>query len=386
MALVNGPGSFYLMRFLLGVAEAGAYPGICYYLTAWYSEAQYGVAYSYIPTGSAFSGVIGGALAAVILQLDGVAGLPGWRWLFVVEGIIPVALGLALPRLLPLGPADAKFLAPADAAWLSKRQAREQQLRQTTSAAAEGRPWDAVRAAARNKSVWWCLAIWLTLTCSYYGILFFGPLIIQQVLNPNCRISDTGARDEHCPSKVDVRILLLSSVPYVAAIAAMTLNARHSRRTRERKLHMAVPMLFAIAGLVLTPLLGAYPALGFLAVIVATAGVWAVYGPMSELWGELDSGAAHAASFAIVNGGGNLGGLFGPLIIGSLTTSAGDFTAPFFLLAALMGVSAILVLAFPERRDARGLRGAASVASVDAEVVSEGAILLDTVADPADAT
>ena len=101
MALVNGPGSFYLMRFLLGVAEAGAYPGICYYLTAWYSEAQYGVAYSYIPTGSAFSGVIGGALAAVILQLDGVAGLPGWRWLFVVEGIIPVALGLALPRLRP---------------------------------------------------------------------------------------------------------------------------------------------------------------------------------------------------------------------------------------------------------------------------------------------
>jgi len=202
--------------------------------------------------------------------------------------------------------------------------------------------------AARNARVWWLAAIWFTAICSYYGILFWGPLIIQQVIDPTCKI--TGSDPEGCPGKTDPRVLLLSTVPYVAATAALLLNARHSQATGEVRWHIIVPMALCAAGLVLTPVLQRLPAASFCVLTVATAAVWSIYGPTSRLWAETDSGAASAASFALINGGGNLGGLVGPIIIGVFTTRDGDFLPAFAALAGLMVVSAALVALLPLRR------------------------------------
>ena len=173
---------------------------MAFYLCQWVAERDFGVAWVAVIAGSPCSGILGGFLAAVILQLDGVAGLAGWRWLFLLEGLVPVGFGLALPFLLPLGPEQAKFLSADDAAWLGERQRKEEQERRAASRA-EG--LHAFKAALTNPKVWWAASILATKACAYFGLIFFGPLVIESLISPDCAL---GARPELCPEKTDVKV------------------------------------------------------------------------------------------------------------------------------------------------------------------------------------
>lgn len=173
---------------------------MAFYLCQWVAERDFGVAWVAVIAGSPCSGILGGFLAAVILQLDGVAGLAGWRWLFLLEGLVPVGFGLALPFLLPLDPEQAKFLSVDDAAWLGERQCKEEQERRAASRA-EG--LDALKAALTNPKVWWAASILATKACAYFGLIFFGPLVIESLISPDCAL---GARPDFCPEKTDVKV------------------------------------------------------------------------------------------------------------------------------------------------------------------------------------
>ena len=162
-------------------------------------------------------------------------------------------------------------------------------------------------------------------------------------------------------------MLLLSSIPYSFALAFSLLNSWHSRKTREKKLHCIVPMAVSTLGLLLAPLLRGVPALAFVCVVAGVAGVISAMAAVSTLWAHLDAGEAHACSFAVINSGGSVGGLIGPLIIGSLTTSTGDFGPAFWVLAGIMAVSCTLVALWPTKGHTRLPAGLAltSLGSVD---------------------
>lgn len=284
------------------MAEAGYYPGSSMFLNQWITGAEFGQAYSILTLGSCTSGIIGGPLAILFLSLDSVAGLRGWQWLFLVEGIPTVLLGLLFPFVVPRSPSHAAWLTPAEARWLEARalaSAREKPGH-STKAPTWRSSAAAVKAAATNWRVWYLGLVHMCGLCSYYGILFWGPLLVREIVHGGA------ARGRN----VDPKVIGLSMVPYAVASVALTWNAWHSRRTREVRWHAVVPLTTAACALAaLGPLAqSGHKGLAIVALVVATAGSWADHGPRATMWEGLMAGESQAAAFAIINSLGNVGG------------------------------------------------------------------------------
>jgi ACS family tartrate transporter-like MFS transporter len=331
--LVKGVHSFCVMRFLLGVTEAGFFPGILFYLTQWFRARDRARAVALFMTAGALAGVIGNPLSGALLRLDGLSGVKGWQWLFFLEGIPAVLLGILVLRTLPDRPARARWLHPKEREWLDAELEMERTRKERLSRPSFG-------AALSNGRVWLlCLVAFLTSSCGNALDLWLPEILRRQVGGSEFQVS------------------LLAAVPYVAAALIMVVVAVHSDRTRERRWHVALPAFLAVVGFLLS-VRTANPLLSLAAFSCARAGLSAGLAPFWTFPGNLLSGSAAAGGVALINSVGNLGGLLAPWFIGRLSSASGSFSGGLLLLAtSCLGIG-IVILALPNvEAQPKGFRG-----------------------------
>lgn len=320
MMFVTGPLSFYVLRFLLGVAEAGFFPGVILYLTYWFPARQRAKTVAMFMTAVAMAGVIGGPVSGVLLGLDGLAGLAGWQLMFLVEGIPAVILGFVVLAYLPDRPSQARWLEAGEGRWLEGALEREERIKTAH------REYT-IREALTNGKVWVLCGVYFGVVTSLYGISFWLPTIIGEFSGLN-----------------ELFVGLLSAIPYVAATIGMVVFAWHSDSTGERRWHVAVPAALAAVGLVLTGLVGDS---GVAQMLVLTLGAMGIYSCLGTFWtlpAAFLSGTAAAAGIALINSVGNVGGFVGPYAIGYIRDATGSNYGGMLVLAALILLAGILAL------------------------------------------
>ena len=317
MAVSSSATSFYTLRFLLGVAEAGFFPGIILYLTYWYPRHHRARIVALFMTAIAVSGVIGGPLSGWLLSIsEGWHGLAAWQWLFILEAIPTVLLGAAVPFLLADRPAQARWLTEAEIAFLEGQMAQDEQAK-----AAEGHRAHRVRDAFLSPKVWLCCAIYFGAIVGLYGTSFWLPQIIKDKL-----------------TQVDWQVGLYSAIPWACAAIGMVIVGRHSDRTGERRWHIGLSAFTAAAAFAASGIPGLHPYLVLAILAVAITGVMSTISCFWALPTSILSGTAAAAGIAWINSVGNLAGYLSPEMIGWLKTH-------YSLQAALNGVGAALAIA-----------------------------------------
>jgi ACS family tartrate transporter-like MFS transporter len=322
-AFVHDQASFYALRFLLGAAEAGFFPGMIYYLTLWFPALRRAHMVAAFMAAVPLAGIIGSPLSAAILGMDGVLGLAGWKWLFLIEGAPAVLLGFAVLAWLPDGPADAAWLSADERAAIAASLAREP--------AAEHRDlWPAVR----EPRVWLLVLPYFGVVLTLYGLSFWMPQIVKAMGYTNLQ---TG---------------FLVALPYVLAAAAMILWGRRSDRQGERIGHFVLPALLAAAGFAGAAFLPGNQAV-FVALTVATVGVYACLGPFWSVPAGFLGATAAAAGIALINSLGNLGGFAGPALIGWVMRTTGGYASAMglFALVAVVAALAMVLVAWIENRN-----------------------------------
>lgn len=330
-AFVQTPLQFYGIRFLLGLAEAGFFPGIIFYLSSWFPTKERASAVSRFMTAVAVAGIVGGPISAWLLSLDGMAGLAGWQWLFLLEGVPSLVLGILVLRYLPDRPADARWLSAGERTALSARMAED--------AAQGGAHEIGLRQVLLHGTVWRLAVLYFMLAMGLYSISMWLP----QILKGMSGLGNTG-------------VALTSSIPYLAAAFAMVAVARHSDRKNERRLHTAAMAALGALGLALSAL-PLPPILGLLALCIATVGVLSAFGPFWALPTAFLAGPAAAAGIALINSVGNLGGFAGPYLIGRVRDATGGFAGSLLTIAGMLLMGSALAISLRrapagERNDA----------------------------------
>lgn len=311
MMLIKSPTGFYTMRFLLGVAEAGFFPGIILYLTYWFRSRDRARTVALFATAGTLAGFINSPVSGKLLQLDGVWGWAGWQWLFFLEGIPAVLVGILVFIVLPDRPPDARWLTESQKAWLQTELAREE------AEAGPGQQHRLQEVFASGR-VWLLCAIYFLLNVGTYGFEMWLPQIIKG--------SSTGS---------DFRIGLLNAIPYLAATICMVLVGRHSDRTGERRWHIACVAIASATGFVLSATTGNLM-LSLAALALAFSGIKSVLGPFWALATAFLSGTAAAGGIAWINSVGNLGGFFGPTVVGYIRKATGSYAAALGALAVAL--------------------------------------------------
>ncbi len=321
MMFVRTPMHFYVLRFLLGVAEAGFFPGIVFYLSQWFPATMRARAQSRFMLGIPLANTIGGFVGGWLLTLDGRLGIAGWQWLFVLEGIPSVLLGVSVLFVLTDKPADARWLDGQQREWLVARMQRDED----TSRAPHGLP---PLRALRNGFLWLTAIAFMLVNTGAYAYQFWGPTIIRDTLGTSS--VETG--------------YVVALIGVVSAIT-MLLVSKSSDRMNERFLHAAGSVLLVCVGAAGVALLPT-PALRICALALMPMGMCSFLSPYFCLPGMLFRGSALAAAIALVNSIGNVGGFLGPNVIGTLVSVTGSNDGAFLSLAALafVGASIIVVL------------------------------------------
>ena len=310
--------SFYVIRFLLGAAEAGFFPGIILYLTYWFPAERRGRATSLFMSAVAVAGVLGGPVSGWILKsLNGTHGLAGWQWLFLLEGLPSIVLGFVVLFYLEDRVKDAKWLTQSERELIARDIAAEE------STKSEG----GIYTALFNPKVWLLALVYFCFVSGLYGISFWLPTIIKSL----------GVADP-----LDVG--LLSAIPWSFGIVAMYFGARSADRLRERRWHAAVAALAGAAGLVISVSSHGHPVMAMAGLTLATMGIMTT---LPIFWGlptALLSGTAAAAGIAFINSFGNLSGFSAPFLIGVIKDVTHSTDAGLHLLAGLLFAGALLVL------------------------------------------
>ena len=309
MMFVRGPLSFYLLRFLLGVAEAGFFPGIIFYLSQWFPAAVRARAVARFVTAIPVSGVIGGPISGALLGLHGRLGLAGWQWLFLLEGLPAVVLGVVVLFYLPDRPEGATWLAAEQRRWLMERLAAERDR------CVERHDFSVVRTL--SSGVVWQIGLLGFLSISF-GQYALG-LWLPQILRGFSGLSN-------------LQVGFVSAVPNLAAAIAMVIFAAHSDRTGERTLHIATASAVAAIGFLGSALVQS-PGLAVMFLSIAAAGLLSAHGPFWPLPSKFLTGTAAAGGIALINSLANLSGFVGPYAIGLLNSGNGDFRRGLLLLA-----------------------------------------------------
>lgn len=317
MALSDSAASFYTLRFLLGVAEAGFFPGIILYLTYWYPRQHRARMVALFMTAIAMSGVIGGPLSGWLLKVsEGWHGLAAWQWLFILEAIPTILLGAAVPFLLADRPSKARWLTPAEQDLLEANLAADE-LTKTQQGHQAHRALDAFKSG----KVWLCCAIYFAAIVGLYGTSFWLPQIIKDTL-----------------TKDDWEVGMYSALPWGCAAIGMVLVGRHSDRTGERRWHIGLSALVAAVAFAVSGLPGLPPHAVLAVLAVAITGVMCTISCFWALPTAILSGTAAAAGIAWINSVGNLAGYLSPEMIAWLKKH-------YDLQAALNGVATALAIA-----------------------------------------
>lgn len=351
MAFVHDEWTFYALRFALGLAEAGFFPGIIYYMTSWFPRSYRGRAVAWFMVAAPLSSLLGAPVSGWLMTFDGLFGLKGWQLLFVVEGLPAMVLGLACLFFLTDRPRNARWLEQAEREWLESvvEQEKAEQARQ------------------HGTEVWRAfvdIRLWgLTLVLFGFigGMIGFSLWLPQIVKGLGLSVLETG---------------LVTAIPYVFAAAGMVYWGRHSDRTGDRAWHTAISGLLACVGLAAAALTTSAP-LTLVMLSVAALGLFSGAPPFWSWASSTFSGAAGAVGIALVNSFGNLGGFFGPTIFGWLKSTTGSFTYSLLALAAFPFAAALIAIAldFGSRREQSLALARSAQAKADKLVQRKGASL-----------
>ena len=323
MMLVQTPTMFYILRFLLGVAEAGFFPGIILYLTYWYPAARRSKVTSLFMTGIPMAGVIGGPLSGWILTtFDGRNGLAGWKWLFILEAVPSILLGVMVLFYLNDKISDATWLNPAQKALLQRNIDDDGAHIEDHS----------VLGAFRNGKVWILAAAYFGFIMGLYGVSFWLPSLVKA-----SGVTNT------------TTIGWLVAIPYDAAVASMIWTSGHSDRTGERRWHIAIPALIGALGLVASILVPQTP---FWAIVTLTVATMGILTSLAQFWclpPAFLAGAAAAAGIALINSVGNLAGFVSPFIVGWIKDLTGSTNNGLLVIAASLVVGSLIVLSMSKK-------------------------------------
>jgi MFS transporter, ACS family, tartrate transporter len=319
MIFVSDARSFYSLRFLLGAAEAGFFPGVILYLKNWFPAQARARTVARFMTAAPLSGVVGGPISGALLGVHLAGSLAGWQWMFLMEGIPAVLLGGVTLAYLVDRPEEARWLRGDEREWLVETLRREREV----SAGGAG---DGAFAALRSGRIWMLALVYFGLNTVSYGVSLWLPTLIRSLSGVS-----------------NLMIGVLSAIPYVAAAIAMVLVGLHSDHSGERRWHTAVPAFcgaLALVGAAYSSSVGP----SIVAISVAVLGVFSMMGPFWSMPTSLLSGTAAAAGIAFINSVGNLGGFAGPYVIGLVRTSTGQFRGGLLLIGGALAVSGAVVL------------------------------------------
>jgi len=319
MMFVDSVASFYVLRFLLGAAEAGFFPGIILYLTYWYPAHRRARMVAVFMSGVAVAGVVGGPLSGWIMKtFAGLHGLSGWQWLFLLEGVPSMLLGVWTLFYLDDGIRSAKWLSEGD------KQTLEQAI------AEDGKQQQHMPLAQMfsNGKVWLLALVYFLFVMGLYGVSFWLPQLVKS----------SGVDDVFT-------IGLLTAIPYFVAAVVMVLAARHSDRSGERRWHAAVAAVAGALGLIVATVYSDNTVIAMAALSVATAGILSTFPIFWSLPTAMLGGAAAAAGIALINSVGNLAGFVSPYLVGAIKDATHSTANGIYLLAASLVVGAVLVVA-----------------------------------------
>jgi ACS family tartrate transporter-like MFS transporter len=322
----------YVVRFLLGVAEAGYFPGILLYLTYWFRQRQLAQTVALFLIASPVANIVGAPVSGLILDHIHWFGVSSWRWLLILEGIPAILGGILTYFLLPGKPSEAKFLAPEEKDWIAAELAREEQQKTAAGRITAGQ-------ALVHGRVWHLTAVYFAALIGVYSMIFWMPQMLKAL---SSQYSNT-------------TVGLLVMIPYLVGLLVMILVGRSSDRRLERRYHAAIPLLIGAASFVLLGTTASSSALVSVALwCFAASGVYGFYGPFWALPNEFLTGFSAAAGLALINCFANLGGFVGPYAIGAISKKTGSFHGGVVFVGISLFASAMLILALQKTDRSRG--------------------------------
>ncbi len=342
MAFVGGETGFYVVRVLLGIAEAGFFPGIIFFLTLWFPASYRARIIGYFMAAVPVSSVIGAPVSGLLLGMDGMLGLKGWQWLFIIEAAPALLLSVVVFFYLTDRPAVATWLQDDERAWLMTRLDQEQKQRETQH------NYSLVQALL-NPKVLALSMVYFGVVATNYGLTFFLPQIVQ------------GFGISNLAEMSNLAIGMVSALPYLVGTVSIVLWGRRSDRRLERRFHLAFPLFVAAAGIAASTALDD-PVLKMTAFCIAGFGV---FGAMPVFWTlptAFLSGAAAAGGIAMINSIGNLAGFAGPYALGWIKDATGSYAGGLLALAAVSLIAMVIVLGFGHDRSLERVPGAIDLA------------------------
>jgi MFS transporter, ACS family, tartrate transporter len=318
MAFVQGATSFYALRFLLGAAEAGFFPGIILYLSYWFPARQRAAVTAIFMAAAPLSTVLGSPVSGALLEMHGLLGLSGWQWMFIVEAIPAVLLGVVVLFYMTDRPEQAKWLRDDERTWLVSTMKTEAAKKSGTASHSVWRGLADLRVIALS-------LVYFGTSAGLYTLGIWAPQIIKEF------------------GLSSLQIGFLNALPGIVAVVVMVLWARHSDRTGERTWHVVGACVLAAAGLMLAGFAGTVVAV-LLALTLVNIGISSAKPPLWSMPTMFLSGSAAAAGIATINSIGNLGGFVGPAMIGWIKDLTGSFQGGLYFVAGLLVLSAVLTL------------------------------------------
>jgi MFS transporter, ACS family, tartrate transporter len=318
----------YVARFLLGVAEAGYFPGILLYLTYWFRQRELGHTIALFFTANAVANIVGAPVSGAILDHVHWFGIASWRWLLILEGLPAVLGGIVTYSLLPSRPAEATFLSVEEKEWLTAELALEEREKLAGRPAREG-------SLFADRRLWHLTVTYFMVLVGFWVLTFWMPLMLK---NLSGGYSNTS-------------IGLFVMIPYLTALVVMIAVGRSSDARLERRFHSAVPLIVAALALVglVTSADQSLP-LSILLWCFVASGIYSIFGPFWSLPSEFLTGYAAAAGIALINCLGNVGGFVGPYAVGAINKTTGSFHGGLVFASAALLVSALLLVAFRQAR------------------------------------
>lgn len=328
LSLVQTPTQLYVMRFLLGMAEAGFAPGIIYYIACWFPQSNRARAMSFFYMGSVLASIIGLPVSGTILNMHGIADIAGWRWLFAIEGVPAVILGALVLVFLPSKPQDARWLSDAEKQWLTATLESDNQHAVVNN-------HRSVLHVFKNKTVLLLSLVWFLQAFGSIGITLFLPLILKSIASEQSNFF----------------ISLLSAIPFILACAFMYLNGRHSDLTKERSLRMGLPLIFSGMSLMIALYAGNL-LLSYIMLVLTVGFNFALTPVFWAVTTQKIAGVAAAASIAFINTIANFVGLGLPPVLGKIKDITNSYHNGLLIVASALIVGGIIgiVVSRPDRR------------------------------------
>ena len=321
---VNSATSFYIMRFLLGLAEAGFYPGVILYVTSWFPSHRRARVIAVFMSAIPVSGIFGNPLSGWIMDaFNGAYGLSGWQWMFLIEAIPAIIVGAAVFLYLDNKPTDATWLTDSEKAVIERDIAAESQGKTESP--------HSIATVFSNGRIWFMSLIYFAFVTGQYGLTFWMPTIVKA----------SGIQG-------NLNIGLVSAIPFLFAVFVMILLGRSADRMRERRWHLIVPALLGSVGFIVAASTG-NTVIAIAALSVAAGGVLTCAPLFWSLPTAFLAGTGAAAGIALINSVGNLEGFASPYVIGALRDSTGSTAAGMYALAAMLVIGAVCVFVTPKR-------------------------------------